>query len=146
MKSSKLRVTAAATLVALSLTGCSNPLGTWALVAGGAAALVGVVIAATIIAKHNATVQQRRIAEERAKLFYADLDAKKKEELRKKNTLIAVDTKKETAGEGQKEVMLWNPAYEEIVGNTVYTVKPTKVGPVSFGGYKAEYIGSGPAY
>jgi hypothetical protein len=145
MKSSMLRVTAAATLVALSLTGCTT-LGTLGLVTAGVAAVVGIVVVAKIIAKNKATAQQRRLAEERAKLFYADLDAKKKEELRKKNTLIAVDTKKETAGEGHKEVMLWNPAYEEIVGNTVYTVKEPKVGPASFDGYKAEYIGSGPAY
>lgn len=106
----------------------------------------GAIIAATtyIIAKHQATERQRRIAEERARIAYAE----RKATLRKKNVrYIAVDTEKndKTSPKAKKSVMIWDTQSEQIVGNNVYDVQtPPPVGKTAkFETYSAEYVGSG---
>jgi len=54
----------------------------------GAAAGVVVGMTAYIIAKHKATERQRRIAEERARIYYAHLAAEKKATLKQKKSAL----------------------------------------------------------
>jgi hypothetical protein len=113
-------------------------------------AAVGAVIAATtyIIAKHQATERQRRIAEQRARIYYGRLSQEKKMALKKKKVrYIAVDTErdKHTSAKAKKAVMIWDTQSQEMVGNSVYDVESTpNVGTTArFETYSAEYVGTG---
>lgn len=138
-------------------------------IATGAA--VGAVVAATtfIIAKHQASVRQRRIAEARAKAAYQRLLAQRQAEERveqqragerptkpkgskpragrKMPRYIAVDTEKDkrSSPKAQKAVMIWDTQAQEIVGNHVYDIESTPaVGSTArFETYSAEYVGAG---
>lgn len=113
-------------------------------------AATGAVVAAVtyIIAKHQATERQHRIAEERARRAYAEMSAKRKASMKARKTrYIAVDTEKneKTAPAAKKSVMIWDTQSQEVVGNNVYDVKsPPAVGSTAkFDTYSAEYVGSG---
>ena len=113
-------------------------------------AATGAVVAAVtyIVAKHEATERQHRIAEERAQRAYAEMSARRKAELKARKTrYIAVDTEKneQTSAEAKKSVMIWDTQSEQVVGNNVYDVKsPPPVGSTAkFDTYSAEYVGSG---
>lgn len=113
-------------------------------------AATGAVVAVTtyIIAKHQATERQRRIAEERARVYYGRLAPEKKQALKKnKVRYIAVDTEKndKTSPKAKKAVMIWDTQSETVVGNNVYDVQnPPSVGQTAkFETYSAEYVGSG---
>lgn len=113
-------------------------------------AATGAVVAAVtyVIAKHQATERQHQIAEERARRAYADMSAKRKEQMKAHKTrYIAVDTEKneKTSAEAKKSVMIWDTQSQEVVGNNVYDVKsPPPVGSTAkFDTYSAEYVGSG---
>src|SRR5437762_11917155 len=113
-------------------------------VAIGAATGAAIAAVTYIIAKHQATERQQRIAEERAKRAYAQ----RKSELKTHKTrYIAVDTEKDehTSKEAKKSVMIWDTQSQEVVGNNVYDVKsPPPVGSTAkFDTYSAEYVGSG---
>lgn len=113
-------------------------------------AVAGAVAAATVyvIATHKATERQRRLAEERAKVYYGRLSQEKKASMKKKKVrYIAVDTEKnaETSPKAAKAVMLWDTQTQSIVGSDVYDVeKAPAVGSTArFETHAAEYVGSG---
>ena len=113
-------------------------------------AATGAVVAAVtyVIAKHQATERQHRIAEERAQRAYARMTAERKAKMKAQKTrYIAVDTEKneQTSAEAKKSVMIWDTQSEQVVGNNVYDVKsPPPVGSTAkFDTYSAEYVGSG---
>ena len=169
MKALKMHLPAAVAAAALFTSGCSNltpgeNAGVFGTMAGaatgialgasgvpsyvtvpvaiGAGALAGT--AAYVIAKHQATEQQRRIAQANAELYYAKLDAEQKAAMKKKKVrYIAVDTKKDNKIKGQKAVMVFDTKSQEIVGNDVYDVKTSpKVGQTTkFDTYTAQYVG-----
>jgi HAMP domain-containing protein len=118
-----------------------------AIATGAAAgALIGAVT--YIIAKHEATERQRRIAEERARVAYARMSAERKAKLKaKKVRYIAVDTEKDqrTAPAAKTTVMVWDTETENVASNNVYDVQtPPAVGTTTkFETYSAEYVGSG---
>jgi len=173
MKPGTLRTVALTTSISLLVAACENMspgenaavFGTSAgLLAGGIARAAGastgesmaigaatgavVAITAYVIAKHQATERQRRIAEERARVYYARLAPEKKVALKKKKVrYIAVDTEKneQTSPKAQKSVMIWDTESETVVGNNVYDVQSTpEVGSTAkFETYSAEYVGSG---
>ncbi len=110
----------------------------------------GAVVGMTtyIIAKHQATERQRRIAAQRAQVYYGRLAPAKKTALKKKKVrYIAVDTEKneKTSPKAKKSVMIWDTQSESLVGNSVYDVQSTpSVGSTAkFDTYSAEYVGSG---
>jgi hypothetical protein len=120
----------------------------WESLAIGATAAVVTGVATGIIAQHQANEQQRKLAEERAKQYYAQMDAQKKAAMKKKKErYIAVDTdnSKETSPQAKKSVMIWDTQSEQIVGNNVYDVKtPPQTGQVGkFDTYNATYIAMG---
>jgi hypothetical protein len=173
MNSAALKLSAVTLTAAIAATGCSNLTpgqnaavfgGAGGVIAGGIAraagastgeaiaigAVSGAVIAATtyIIAKHQATERQRRIAEQRAKVYYGRLSTEKKTALKKKKVrYIAVDTEKDerTSPKAKKSVMIWDTQSEQVVGNNVYDVQnpPDKGETAKFETYSAEYVGSG---
>jgi hypothetical protein len=113
-------------------------------------AVAGAVAAATayIIAKHQATERQRKIAEQRARVYYGRLSSQRKTALKKsKVRYIAVDTEKneQTSPKAKKAVMIWDTQSESIVGNNVYDVEKTPpVGSAArFETYSAQYVGAG---
>jgi gas vesicle protein len=108
----------------------------------GTGAAVGAI--AYVIAKHEATERQRRIAEERARLAYQKMSADRKAQV-KKHRYIAVATVREQNSTGAKSVMVFDTQTDQVVGKSVYDVKSTpKDGEVSkFDTYSAEYVGTG---
>jgi hypothetical protein len=113
-------------------------------------AATGAVVGMTtyIIAKHQASERQRKIAEQRARVYYGRLAPEKKVALKKKKVrYIAVDTEKDehTSPKAKKAVMIWDTQSERVVGNNVYDVQSTpSVGSTAkFDTYSAEYVGSG---
>jgi hypothetical protein len=173
MNSSTLKTVALSTSIALFAAGCADLTpGQNAGVFGGIAAVTGagiaraagasprqalaigaaagavVALTAYIVAKHQATERQRRLAEERARIYYAHLAQEKRQELKKKKVrYIAVDTEKneKTSPKAKKAVMIWDTQSESVVGNSVYDVQsPPPVGSTAkFDTYSAEYVGSG---
>lgn len=144
-----------------------SPAGTGALAGAGAGALAGgiakaagasnsqavaiglatgAVVGATayVIAKHQATERQRRIAEERARLAYENAPPPRKAQYRK-TRYIAVDTVREKESTGAKSVMIYDTQTQQVVGNNVYDLKQSpKEGSVSkFDTYSAQYVGPG---
>jgi hypothetical protein len=114
----------------------------------GAATGAAIAVVTYIIAKHEATERQHRIAEERARHAYARMSAERKSKMKARKTrYIAVDTEKDqhTSAEAKKSVMIWDTQSQEVVGNNVYDVKsPPPVGSTAkFDTYSAEYVGSG---
>lgn len=183
MKTGMLQPAALATSIAIFASGCANMtpgenaavFGSVAGIAGGTiaraagastgealaiGAATGAVVALTtyIIAKHQATERQRRIAEERARVYQGRLVAERKREeaakksgqnvaAKKRPRYIAVDTEKDekTSPKAQKAVMIWDTESETMVGNNVYDVQSTPaVGSTAkFDTYSAEYVGGG---
>jgi hypothetical protein len=164
-----IQSTSAVLVAGLLLTGCENlsPAANGALFGAGAGALAGgvakaagasnteavaiglatgAIVGATayVIAKHQATERQRKIAEERARLAYADASATRKASYRKARYL-AVDTVREKNSTGAKSVMIYDTQTQQVVGTNVYDVKQApKQGSVSkFDTYTAEYVGAG---
>ncbi|HEY5704953.1 MAG TPA: hypothetical protein VIS96_05200 [Terrimicrobiaceae bacterium] len=125
----------------------------------GAAALAAGV--SYVIAKHQATERQRKIAEQRARLYMAQRAAAQQQKARtvaasgrsstkkakspKETRYIAVKTETESFNKGQSAVMIYDTQSNQIVGNNVYDLKSTpKVGQTSkFDTYTAEYVGTG---
>jgi hypothetical protein len=169
MRASLIQSTSALLVAGLLLSGCENMspaangvvFGTGSgTLAGGIAKAAGasdseavaiglatgaiVGVTAYVIAKHQATERQRRIAEERARLAYENASAARKAQYRK-SRYIAVDTVREKNSTGAKSVMIYDTQTEQVVGNNVYDVKQSpKAGTVSkFDTYSAEYVGSG---
>ena len=169
MRARLIRSTSALLVAGLLLTGCENlsPAANGALFGTGAGALAGGVakaagasnseavaiglatgaivgVTAYVIAKHQATERQRKIAEERARLAYENAPAPRKAAYRK-TRYIAVDTVREKNSTGAKSVMIYDTQSQQVVGNNVYDVKQSpKEGTVSkFDTYSAEYVGSG---
>lgn len=117
----------------------------------GAAALAAG--AAYVISKHQATERQRKIAEQRARIYLAERKAAEKKAAAqasskpkpKKSRYIAVKTVKEENDQGKSQVMIFDTQSNQIVGNNVYDLKTTpQVGKTTkFDTYTAEYVGTG---
>jgi osmotically inducible lipoprotein OsmB len=123
-----------------SAAGASDSTATAIGLATGAA--VGAIV--YVIAKHEATERQRKIAEERARLAYAQMPPARKTRVRK-TRYIAVPTVREKNSTGANSVMVYDTQTQQVVGNNVYDVKSTpKDGEVGkFDTYSAEYVGTG---
>lgn len=119
-----------------------------------AGAVAAAAVGAYIIAKHQASERQRKIAEQRARLYIARQEAARKAAASQpssakkkvsKPRYIAVKTVKEQNSKGKDQVMIFDTQSNEIVGDNVYDLKTTpQVGQTSkFDTYTAEYVGTG---
>jgi gas vesicle protein len=106
----------------------------------GTGAAVGAI--AYVIAKHEATERQRRIAEERARLAYEQMSAERRARVQKQR-YIAVSTVQEKNEKGAESVMIYDTQSKQVVGNNVYDVKNApKDGQVQkYDSYSVEYVG-----
>ncbi len=105
---------------------------------------------AYIISKHQATERQRKIAEQRARLYLARQEKQQAEQQAsakktKKPRYIAVQTEKTEQNQGKAAVMVFDTQTNEVVGNNVYDMKSTpQVGQTAkFDTYSAQYVGTG---
>lgn len=116
-------------------------------VTAGAAVLAGA--GAYIISKQQATERQRKIAEQRARLYIARQEKLQAEQAvvkkAKKPRYIAVQTEKSEKSQGKAAVMVFDTQTNEVVGNNVYDMKSTpQVGQTAkFDTYSAQYVGAG---
>lgn len=119
-----------------------------------AGAVAAAAVGAYIIAKHQASERQRKIAEQRARLYIARQEAARKAAASQpssakkkvsKPRYIPVKTVKEQNSKGKDQVMIFDTQSNEIVGDNVYDLKTTpQVGQTSkFDTYTAEYVGTG---
>ncbi len=143
----------AATAIPLAVAGV-DPAVTIPVSIGAAALAAG---AAYVIAKHQATERQRKIAEQRARIYLAKQQeaekkaaqqqtaSAKKTKSKKQPRYIAVATVKEETNKGKEQVMIFDTQSNEIVGNNVYDLKSApQVGKTTkFDTYSAEYVGAG---
>ena len=81
-------------------------------------------LAVSVLARHEASEEQRRIAEARAEAYLAGLDAGKREEV-KKRRYIAVETKRDVRSTGKKSVMVFDTKTDRLVGNDVMDINKT---------------------
>ena len=139
MKSPALKISAALACCALLGSGAETL---------GFPNLERVIGTQTMLIRHKATEEQKRVAQQRAKVYYTHLAPEKKTELKKKKVrYIAVDTvrSKEAPAEAKKSVMIWDTQSETLAGTDVYDVAATPpVGQTAkFDTYSAEYVGNG---
>ena len=105
--------------------------------------LAGLPRAIKILATHEATDEQRRVASERARTVQQlRADGGETDE-----RFIAVDTAPDEHNRGAVSVMIWDTQAEEIVGNNVYDVQARpRLGEVAmWDTHSAEYVGTGQA-
>lgn len=117
----------------------------------GAAVAAGAI--AYVVAKEQASIRQRKIAEQRARLYLAQQAERERRAKAastasakpKKTRYIAVKTVKEENSKGSDQVMIFDTQSNQIVGNNVYDLKASpKVGQTTkFDTYSAEYVGTG---
>ena len=148
----------------LLLAGCSNSGVSWGEEAGGggggmrgAAGMTSGEKAATggvsmqlagatveIIAKHEATEQQRQIATQHARTY---LKAHPPRSKKRRHRYLAVDTARDsrTSPQAQKVVIIFDTEAQQVVGKNVYDVQtaPALESVARFETYSAEYVGSG---
>lgn len=132
--------------IAAGAIGRAAGLSTSESVALGLAAGAAVGAVTYVIAKHQATERQRRIAEERAAAAYRKMSTQRKAAMKQKKVrYIAVNTEKTDKNKGAAAVMIYDTQTESVVGNNVYDVKSTpSVGSTAkFETYSAEYVGNG---
>lgn len=115
-----------------------------------AGAVAVAAASAYIISKHQATERQRKIAEQRARLYLARREKQQAEQqasAKKAKTprYIAVQTEKTEQNQGKAAVMVFDTQTNEVVGNNVYDMKSTpQVGQTAkFDTYSAQYVGTG---
>lgn len=175
----RLQIASAATSIALFATACENMTpGENAAVFGTAAGLatgipLGVagvdpsiaipvtagaaVLAAAgsyIIAKEQASIRQRQVAEQRARLYLARQEKLQAEEKAhktaaahkaSKSRYLAVQTEKSSKSQGKAAVMVFDTQTNQVVGNNVYDVSTApQVGQTAkFDTYSTQYVGTG---
>ena len=110
------------------------------------AAVVTMVVYA--IARHQASEEQRRIAEERARRSYARMSAQRRANMKaKKVRYIAVDTQRgaKSSPKAKKTVMIYDTQTQKVATNVAYDVEKTPEvgGTAKIDSYSAEYVGSG---
>lgn len=126
--------------------GGGGPMATGAAAASGETVRTGSIstrlISGTvaIIAEHEATERQRRVAAERGHAWSARTSTRH-------GRYIAVDTERDrrTSPQAQKSVMIFDTEAQQVVGKNVYDVQsPPPAGEIArFQTYSALYVGPG---
>ena len=100
----------------------------------------------TMLIRHKATEEQRRVAERNAKAFFSQLTPAKKLELKKKNVkavLIRTTRSKETSPAAQDVRMRYNLEGESLIDGYAYEFDaPLQAGTIAQAkGLDPEYVG-----
>ena len=113
--------------------------------------------AVAIIAMHEATIEQRQLAEKRGRGWTARQVAASKTaqagqpirpvrpRLHKRYIAVDTDSDSRTSPQAQKSVMIFDTEAQQVVGKNVYDVQsPPPLGAVArFETYSAQYVGPG---
>jgi hypothetical protein len=99
------------------------------------------------VAKYEATLEQRRLAEAAGRRAEASVRAGSPHRRRppRPTRYLAVRTRPDARARTSVSVMIWDTQAQEIVGNNVYDINsPPPVGSsVRFETFSAEYVGAG---
>ena len=100
----------------------------------------------TMLIRHKATEEQRRVAENNAKLFFSQLTPAKKEELKKKkvrSVLIRTTRSRETLPAAKEVRMRYSLEGESLIDDYAYEFKtPLQAGTIAKAtGIDPEYVG-----
>ena len=139
MKSSALKFSAALVGCALLGTGVET---------FGFTNLERLIGTQTMLLRHQATEEQKRVAPQRAQGYYTRLAPEKKAVLKKRQTrYLAVETVRSAKAPAKvkKTVMIWDTQAAALVSNDVYDLEaPPPIGQTAkFDTYAAEYVGRG---
>jgi hypothetical protein len=139
---SVIKASAIFLVLALGGSGCRLAMIAATGALGGTGA-VGIV-AYHVIAVHEATERQRRVAEEQVRLAYQQMPSERRTEVRTRR-YIAVATVREQNSTGAKSLMIYDTKTEQVVGNNVYDVdvEPKDKQVSKFDTYSAEFVGTG---
>jgi hypothetical protein len=107
----------------------------------GARAATSMVV--TVLATHEASEEQRRIAEARAEAYMAGLNEGQRREVQKRRYL-AVETKRDSRSKGRSSVMVFDTKNDRLVGNEVMDVKkaPATGSTAQFDTVDTTYVGA----
>ena len=113
--------------------------------AQGQNAILQNIQAQTLLARHRATEDQIRIAEQNARLFFKQLPPAKKEELKKKKVktvLIRTVRSKETSPEAKEVRMRVDLQSETLIDDSAYEfTTPLPAGTIAQVKLESDYVG-----
>ena len=113
--------------------------------AQGQNAILQNIQAQTLLARHRATQDQIRIAEQNAQIFFKQLPPAKKEELKKKKVktvLIRTVRSKETSPEAKEVRMRVDLQSETLIDDSAYEfTTPLPAGTIAKVKLESEYVG-----
>ena len=137
MKSGIFKVAAFASCIAV---------GTSLAFAVGEQTFIRTIQTQTMLIRHKATEEQRRVAERNAKAFFSQLTPAKKSELKKKNikaVLIRTTRSRETSPSAQDVRMRYNLEGESLIDGYTYEFDaPLQAGTIAQAkGLDPEYVG-----
>lgn len=92
------------------------------------------------VAKYEATLEQRKVAESTARKMVAE---RAKSGVKKHARYLAVRTRSDSRAKTKTSVMIWDTQSQQIVGNDVYDLNDTPPAQtvVKFETYVTEYVG-----
>lgn len=97
----------------------------------------------SVMARHEATTEQRMLAEARAEAYLAGLNEGQRREVDRRRYL-AVETKRDTRSKGQKSVMVFDTKNDRLVGNDVLDIEkaPETGSTARFDTVDTTYVGA----
>lgn len=97
----------------------------------------------SVMARHEASEQQRQIAEARAEAYLAGLDEGQRREV-KKRRYLAVETKRQPENTGKRSVMVFDTKNDRLVGNEVLDIgsAPATGTTAKFDTVNTTYVGA----
>jgi hypothetical protein len=113
---------------------------------GGEHTALRVIQTQTFLIRHKATEEQRRIAENNAKIFFSQLTPERKQELKKKKVhvvLIRTSRSRETSPAAKDVRMRYSVEGESLIDDYAYEFKaPLQAGTITQAtGIDSEYVG-----
>jgi len=130
----------AATIVCVALAT------SFAFALGGGQTALRVIQTQTMLIRHKATEEQRRVAENNAKIFFSQLAPEKKQELKRKKVhvvLIRTTRSRETSPAAKEVRMRYSLEGESLIDDYAYEFQaPLQAGTIAKAtGIDPEYVG-----
>ena len=133
-------------IIKFAVLACCVALVTSTGLAWGEHTTIRVIQTQTMLIRHKATEEQRRVAENNAKLFFSQLTPAKKEELKKKkvrSVLIRTTRSRETLPAAKEVRMRYSLEGESLIDDYAYEFQaPLQAGTIAKAtGIDPEYVG-----
>ena len=125
---------------------CAALITSFAFALTGGQTTLRVIQTQTMLIRHKATEEQRRVAENNAKIFFSQLTPEKKQELKKKKVravLIRTTRSRETSPAAKDVRMRYSLEGESLIDDYAYEFSnPLQVGTIAkTAGLDPEYVG-----